>query len=178
MNLPTTFRRLGTAEFDSAYSIVCAATNWLLGNGIQQWLKPYPAHLYRKRHENGQNYGLFVADELAVVVSLIASKPVEWWEFLPESDVMWLATLASSPRFKGQNLGGLTLEKAESYLHQQGNTQVWLDCFYGQGFLPRYYETHGYQSIARKLLDSPHGPYDSMLMMKTLNLMRSGSKTP
>jgi predicted N-acetyltransferase YhbS len=171
MNVPTTFRRLAPAEIDSAYSIVCGATNWLLGNGIQQWLKPYPAHLYSKRHENGQNYGLLVGDELAVVVSLIASKPVEWCEVLPESDVMWLATLASSPRFKGQNLGGLTLDNAESYLRQQGNTQVWLDCFYGQGFLPQYYETHGYQPVARKLLDSPHGPYDSMLMMKTLNLM-------
>jgi GNAT superfamily N-acetyltransferase len=176
-----TFCRLTLAEFDAAYSIVCEATHWLLDKGIQQWLKPYPAKLYRERHEKGHNYGLFVGDELAVVVSLIggyASKPAEWREFLPESSVMWLATLASNPRFKGHNLGEVTLREAESYLLQQGHTQVWLDCFYGQGFLPNFYQTHGYQPVARKLLDSPHGPYDSVLMMKTLNLMQTGSNTP
>ena len=79
-------------------------TEWLLSKGIRQWLQPFPLEIYRERQEQGENYGLFVDDELAAVVSLIDYRPDYWEEYLPETPLQVAGdagVVAAS--FKGQS---------------------------------------------------------------------------
>jgi predicted N-acetyltransferase YhbS len=162
------FRRLLPEEFDAAMGIIVEVTDWLLSKGIRQWLQPIPAEIYQTRQEQGENYGLFADDELAAVVSLLDYRPPYWEEYLPETPYKWLATLASSRRFKGQGLGELTIGKAELFLADEGYEEIYLDCFYGQGVLPQFYGALGYEQIARRDLEFPFGVFDSVLMKKSL----------
>jgi len=162
------FRRLQPEEFDAARAIIVEVTEWLLSKGIRQWLQPLPAEIYRARHDQGENYGLFVEGELAAVVSLLDYHPLYWSEFLPETPFKWVATLASSRRYKGQSLGEVTLIKAEEFLADEGVEEIYLDCFYGQGVLTEFYAALGYDQIARRQLNFPAGTFDSVLMRKAL----------
>jgi len=140
-----TLRQLQIEDFEAAYQILIDVTDWLLTNGIQQWQKPLPREVYLRRHAAGQNYGFFVDDRLAAVVSLIPNyRVVEWADDLPPSDYVWLGTLATAPHFIGQGLGRGMLQKVEETLSQQGVTEIWLDCAVGDGILPRFYQSAGY----------------------------------
>jgi ribosomal protein S18 acetylase RimI-like enzyme len=162
------FRRLLPEEFEPAYDVVCQATDWLLAKGIRMWLRPIPVEVYRKRHEAGQNYGLLAGGEVAVVVSLLPYRPACWQEYLPDSGYVWLAALASGARFKGRDLGRVALREAAALLARQGAGAIYLDCHHGEGFLPRYYESVGYERVARKDLVLPRGLSDNVLMRQTL----------
>ena len=113
------FRRLDDDDFERAYAIIVEVTDWLLSKGIRQWLQPLPLELYAQRQVLGENYGLYVDDELAAVVSLIDFRPDYWAEYLPKKPFKWLATLASSRKFKGQKLGELIMIEAEQYLARE-----------------------------------------------------------
>ncbi len=164
------FRRLHDQELDEGYAIIVEVTNWLLSRGIRQWLQPFPPEMYHERQERGENYGLLVDDELAAVVSLIDYRPEYWSEHLPKTRYKWLATLASSRKFKGQKLGELTMSEAEQFLAKEGLPAIYLDCIYGDGVLPQFYTSLGYQLVDRKEIAFPGGgTFDSVLMRKRLN---------
>jgi GNAT superfamily N-acetyltransferase len=146
-----TLRQLQPNEFEAAYHILIDVTDWLLANGIQQWQKPLPREVYLRRHAAGQNYGFFVDESLAAVVSLIPNYRVaEWDDDLPTSDYVWLGTLATAPRFIGRGLGRGMLHKIEEMLRQRGVTEIWLDCAVGEGTLPRFYQSAGYRPLLTK----------------------------
>lgn len=162
------FRRLRSAEFENAYAIVSEVTAWLADRGIRQWHAPLPRPLYEQRHAQGENYGLFVDGELAAVVSLLTERPEYWAEALPESNLRWLATLASARKFSGQKLGELAMSEAENFMAQEGVPELYLDCVYGSGKLPQFYASLGYKEVARKDLVFEWGTFDSVLMTKRL----------
>lgn len=163
------FRSLRLDEVDNAYAIIEEVTRWLLDQGVRQWLQPLPYEIYRQRQQQGNNFGLFADGELAAVVSLLDDRPSYWDTYLPKARFKWLATLASSRRYKGQNLGQLVIERAEEYLAEAGFKQVYLDCIYGNGILPKYYVLLGFEQVARADIDFPQGTFDSVLMRKRLN---------
>ena len=163
------FRQLREDEFDAAYKVVCNDVAWMLSKGITQWPRPIPEKVYRRRHATGQNHGLFVGGELAVVVTLMKNhRPAEWSDHLPEKSFTYLATLASDPGHKGQGLGKLAVAKAEDLLRQQGQTMIVLDCCCGVGFLPGYYQSLGYCPLHQMTIDYPTGAVKSVLMCKAL----------
>ena len=162
------FRRLQDEELDTAYGIIVEVTDWLLNQGVRQWLQPIRYEAYAARQQNGENYGLFVDDELAAVVSLMDARPEYWSEELPTTPYKWMATLASARKFKGQKLGELTLSEAEQFLATESIPALYLDCIYGTGTLPQFYDSLGYRQVARKDIDFPHGTLDSVLMRKRL----------
>jgi GNAT superfamily N-acetyltransferase len=161
------FRRLLPEEFQDAYAIVCQASDWLGSKGYQHWLVPVQA--YCQRHAAGENYGLWMKDVLVAVVSLGQHGPRAWQEYLPSTEFIWLGTLVTAIEFKGRNLGMVTLNQAEALLRQQGVNEIYLDCYYDTGFLPRYYESAGYKWVARKgLIFADGSVHDSVLMCKEL----------
>lgn len=164
------FRRLHDDELEIGYFIIVEMTEWLLNRGIRQWLQPFPPELYVERQDKGENYGLFVDDELAAVVSLIDTRPEYWAEHLPKTRFKWLATLASARKFKGHKLGELTMSESEQFLASEGLPAIYLDCIYGRGVLPQFYTSLGYYQVARKDVAFPNGSFDSVLMCKRLNL--------
>ena len=164
------FRPLRQDELDAAYAIIEEVTQWLLNQGVRQWLQPLPYETYRQRQQQGENFGLFADGDLAAVVSLLNDRPSYWEAHLPKTPFKWLATLASARRYKGQNLGQLVIERAEEYLARKGFEQVYLDCIYGNGILPKYYVLLGFEQVARADLAFPFGTFDSVLMRKQLDL--------
>lgn len=163
-----TFRQLNIDELDAAYSILEEVTNWLLARGVRQWMQPLPFETYRQRQRQGENFGLFVDGDLAAVVSLLDDRPAYWDAYLPETPFKWLATIASSRRYKGQSLGQLIIEEAERLLSESGVEEIYLDCIYGDGILPKYYDLLGFEQIARADLEFAFGTFDSVLMRKVL----------
>jgi ribosomal protein S18 acetylase RimI-like enzyme len=163
------FRRLRPNEFDAAYEILSEVSEWLLKKGIRQWGAPLPREMYAQRQAQGENYGLFVDGELAAVVSLLSQRPEYWLHDIPEGNFKWLATLASARKFSGHKLGELAMSEAEHFLAQEGLADIYLDCVYNDGTLPRFYASLGYKEIARKDLVFAWGTYDSVLMRKRLN---------
>lgn len=163
------FRRLSATEFDAAYDILTEVAEWLLKKGVRQWAAPLPREVYEQRHTQGENYGLFVDRELAAVVSLLSERPEYWRNEMPESNFKWLSTLASARKFSGHKLGELVISEAEHFLAQEGLANIYLDCVYNDGTLPRFYSSLGYKEIARKDLAFAWGTYDSVLMRKRLN---------
>jgi GNAT superfamily N-acetyltransferase len=161
------FRRLVPAEFDAAYTIVREAAIWLRERDLPTWL--VPDDIYQQRHMRGENYGLFMGDELRAVVTLTRYRPRSWAEYLPETEFIWLATLASQRQYKGQNLGRALLAHAEAFVQQQGIQSIYLDCYYSRGLLPHYYDQAGYHWIARQDLIFEDGSvHDSVLMYKAV----------
>ena len=162
-----TFRQLTGAEFEAAYTIVREAATWLHERDLPAWL--VPPNVYRQRHMCGENYGLLIGAQLCAVVTLTRYRPESWAEYLPETEFIWLATLASQRKSKGQNLGRALLAHAEAFVRQQGIHSIYLDCYYSRGRLPHYYEQAGYRWIARQDLIFEDGSmHDSVLMCKTL----------
>jgi GNAT superfamily N-acetyltransferase len=167
------FRVLLPDEIDAGMAIITDVTDWLLSKGVRQWMQPLPREIYAHRHQRGENYGLFVDGELAAVVSLIDERPAYWEEWLPNTPFRWLATLASSRRYKGQGLGAVAIGKAEQFLTQHAIREIYLDCVYSDGTLPEFYESLGYEQIARKDQTFSTGTFDSVLMKKSLPMLES-----
>jgi len=164
-----TFRRLAAAELDAAYAIVRDVAQWLQERDLPTWL--VPLDIYQQRHQQGENYGLLIDDLLCAVVTLTRYRPTSWAEYLPDTNFIWLATLASRRQLKGQHVGRLLLVRAERFVQQQGFESIYLDCYYSRGLLPHYYEQVGYQWIARKdLLFADGSLHDSVLMLKIVML--------
>lgn len=161
-----TFRRLNAEEFDAAYAIIREVTEWMLERGILQWERAFPVERYRERHEDGRNYGLFVGDELAVIGSLMPALPLYWGDYPTEKPMIWLSTLATGIKFKGQKLGYRMLAEVENHCLTQGIANIYIDCAYG--FLPSYYEAAGYQRLTRHLFRFPHQEFDAVLMKKVV----------
>ena len=162
------FRVLTHEESATAYNIVKQSVERLLINQLPAWLMPY--NVYEQRQIQGENYGLFLEEQLGAVVTLSASyHPQDWSEYLPETDFIWLGTLCVADQFRGQGIGRHTLTQAEVFLQEQRSCAVWLDCYYGNGFLPRYYQANGYKWVVRKELIFEDGSlHDSVLMSKNL----------
>lgn len=162
------FRRLKPDELDAGLAIITEVTDWLLSKGIRQWAQPLPREVYAERHAKGENYGVFADDALAAVVTLMEHRPDYWKRWLPNTPYKWMATLASSRKYKGQRLGELAIGEAEHFLALEGIPAIYLDCVYGDGTLPEFYTWLGYQAVARETLTFPWGTYDSILMRKSL----------
>ncbi len=158
------FRKLRNSEFDQAHGIICEAVEWLLSKNIRQWTVPLPRHIYRTWQEKGQNYALICNGELAVILSLVKETSRHWFDKTGSQPCWWLSTVASSPEFRGRELGRKAIEQAKTHLAKLGAEEIYLDCVFGDGFLPKYYESLGFESLARRTIEYPTGLFDMLLM--------------
>ncbi|MGH7977309.1 MAG: GNAT family N-acetyltransferase [Limisphaerales bacterium] len=168
------FRRLSKDEVDLGYEIYLAAFKWLNANGIRQWLVPLRLSDYEAREKSEENYGLFISDELAVIASLAQKIPHEWADVVSEPQTWWIQTLAASQKFRGKNLGKLTMQFVETYLAKQNVQKLYLDCVDVAGFLPVFYSNLGFVKIEQRNITYPSGnTFPMVLMKKDLYLQHS-----
>lgn len=162
------FRQLSPHELDLGYAVYMSAFEWLNANGIRQWLVPLPRSVYAARHKRGENYGLFVEDQLAVIISLYPGTPPEWADILTESETWWVHTLAIKSDYRGRGLGALTLQHSVAHLRDQGLLEIYLDCL--AGFLPTYYAKQGFTQLAARdyTYPSSSNTFSIVLMKKDL----------
>ena len=125
-----TFRQIADYEVEEAYEIICEVAAWLLGKGVNQWQEPLPKEVYRQRHRKGFNYGLWVGERLAGIVSLTDDSPKYWKDELPQAPFVWLTTLVTRADFKGTAFGRRILEFAEKHVWDTGIRRICLDCHF------------------------------------------------
>jgi RimJ/RimL family protein N-acetyltransferase/GNAT superfamily N-acetyltransferase len=146
------FRPLTAAEEDAGYQVICETVDWLRAKGIDQWRKPLPREVYAARQERGENFGLFVGGELAVILSLLNGVPEKYWRNeVPIRDSLWLSTLATANRFRGRGLGRQAVIQAAQ---RQSGRNVYLDC--RPGWLVQFYESLGFVALYQKRIDYAH----------------------
>lgn len=160
-------RQLTPAELNAAYQIAMDAAAWLEERQLPAWRVPYA--IYAHRQHAGENHGLFVEGRLRAVVTLATAIPDAWAELVIHRRVTWLATLASIREPGGQHDGQALVGYAEQHARARSSDAIYLDCYYGDGRLPRYYERLGYVWLERKQLVFDDGScHDSVLMRNVL----------
>ena len=160
------FRQLSQNEGDLGYEIYSAAFNWLNTNGIRQWLVPLRRSDYEDRQEHEENYGSFIGDELAMIVSLTRRIPNEWADILSKKQIWWMQTLVTAQNFRGKNLGKFTIQMIQTYLARQNVCELFLDCVDVAGFLPTFYSNLGFVKIEQRNITYSSGNTFPMVLMK------------
>ena len=159
------FRKVRPSEADHAYSIICETVEWLRSKNIKQWTEPLPREVFDSRQLNGENFALVLDGSLAVVLSIVKESPTQWLAETKGRAVWWLCTLATANQFRGRDLGRVAVERAIEHVRREGVEELFLDCPYGNGFLPWFYESLGFECAHRKIVDWPKcGPTDMVLM--------------
>ena len=159
-------RALHGREVDAAYRVYGEAFEWLKRNGVRQWLVPIPRGVYAQMQKHGDNVGLFVGKELAVVLSLRHEASPYWREELGDERRWWLSTLATAERFRGRKLGERAVEEAWVLAQVKGAGALFLDYVDARGFLPAFYRRLGYSDLARKIITYPSGNSFPMVLMR------------
>jgi len=155
------FRQLIPAEEMAGYQVICDTVDWLRTKGIQLWEKPLPREVYAARHRRGENYGLFVDGELAVIVSLVNGVPEYWAAEAKGERLVWLSTLATATKFQRRGLGREAVREA---LHFLRGRAVYLDC--KPGMLEEFYRQLQFEPVAQKSVAAPTGPVEAVLMRR------------
>lgn len=163
-----TVKLLTCDEADAGYSILVEAAHWLQARNLPMWCMPRV--LFETRLQQGSFYGAYVGPELAGVMSLTDTyRPEPWVGLLPQDRFLWFSSLNVARRFAGQGVGSLLLDAAEQFARQKGFESLVLDCYYGNGKLPAYYERHGYRWIERRVNTYDDGiEHDDVLMYKPI----------
>ncbi len=159
-------RSLHGHAVDAAYRVYWEAFEWLKRNGVRQWLVPTPRGVSARAQKRGDNFGLFVGNELAVVFSLRHEANPHWREELGTARRWWLSTLATAERFRGRKLGERAVEEAWVLAQVKGAGALFLDCVDARGFLPAFYRRLGYSDLARKIITYPSGNSFPMVLMR------------
>jgi ribosomal protein S18 acetylase RimI-like enzyme len=129
-----------------------------------------PLEVYEQRQLRGENFGYFVGDALAVIVSLARQESADWREETGGQTHWWLKTLATAEEFHGRRLGEQTVAACEMWLRERGEKKLLLDCA-DAGFLPHFYTRLGFQVVARKSIAYPSGDASAMVLMENTNMV-------
>jgi ribosomal protein S18 acetylase RimI-like enzyme len=159
-------RQLASSEADFGYAVYLEAFRWLNDKGIRQWLVPQRRDLYDSWQKRGENFGLFIGGDLAVVLSLVLSTPAEWADVISERETWWLHNLATAQNFRGRRLGEVAVRMACEHLVIAGVNVVHLDCVDVDGFLPAFYERLGFVKVAERNITYPSGNSFPMVLMR------------
>ena len=163
-------RQLASSEADFGYAVYLEAFRWLNDKGIRQWLVPQRRALYDSRQKRGENFGLFIGRDLAVVLSLVQGTPAEWADVISEPETWWLHNLAAAQACRGRRLGALAVKMACEHLVEAGINAVYLDCVDVAGFLPAFYERLGFAKVSKRSITYPSGnSFPLVLMRKSAN---------
>jgi len=157
------FRKILSGEFESAYSIVYESALWLENNEFPCYL--VPEERYYERTVAGENFGLYVNSTLCAVVSLTHDFPAAWETYISHKDILWLGSLASLRNDEHKGYGKLLVHKIHQYASLTQIAAIYLDCYFGDGRLPAYYENLGYEALHRMdLIFEDNTRHDSVLM--------------
>jgi ribosomal protein S18 acetylase RimI-like enzyme len=154
-------------EADVAYAILIESAAWLNSRDLPAWLMPRP--LFDQRIAQRCLYGASVEENLVGVMSLTDTyHPEPWADLLPNEHFFWLSTVHVARAFAGQGVGSFLLQAAEEIAQQHGVTHIVLDCYYGDGTLPAYYQRHGYEWIERLVTVYDGIAHDDVLLWKII----------
>jgi ribosomal protein S18 acetylase RimI-like enzyme len=148
MDPDVVFRPLRDHELPHGHAILCTAFQWLRHRHIKQWTASMPMSLYQAWQRHQWNYGLFVAGELAVVLSLVEGPLDEWRDGSDDAIVLWLHALATATHMKGRGFGRHAVRCAIDIAQARASV-LYLLCAEGNGFLPAFYASLGFEEVKR-----------------------------
>lgn len=143
------FQKIEHGEINAGYNIIVGRTNWLKKQGIRQWSQPIPENVILERQKAGRFFGYWSDDKLVAVVCLL-DKSVSDWKDLLQGKYLYMATLASDIRYKGNKFGQACAVTACQYAKESGYEKIYLDCIDNQGALPSFYTELGYKILEKK----------------------------
>ena len=157
------FRKILPDDFASAYSIVYESALWLKKHEFPCYLVPEVS--YYERTVAGENFGLYLDSSLCAVVTLTQVFPAAWERYISHKDILWLASLASLRNDDQKGYGKILVRKVHQYASLKQIAAIYLDCYFGDGRLPLYYERLGYDALHRMdLIFEDNTRHDSILM--------------
>jgi GNAT superfamily N-acetyltransferase len=168
----TEFLRLNDVNIDNAYEIIRWRFDYLMKKGIKQYLAPYPPFdTFKKRQEDGLNFGLYISGKLNGIVTLMNSFPEEWEEIKLKDRFLWICSLFTSKEAKGKNVGSVLIEKIEEYAKSISVDLLILDCYINEtDFLVKYYQKFGFKEIKRKEVIYPSRSFFAAFMLKDIKI--------
>src|SRR5258706_7734635 len=114
----------------------------------------------------GQLFGFFNSDELVAAGRLCNEYDPHWKDAIGEQRCWWLSSLtvcrANSYPAKGHSF----LRAAFSFLEERACNALHLDCVNNNEFLPRYYESCGFERMCEKSITYKSGNTFPMVLMK------------
>lgn len=137
------FRRVRDDDVESAFLVLQRVAVWLQGKGRRQRIANTTMDTYRSWQETGSNYVVVDGDRSVGVFSVSQEISTDWPEQMGDRRANWLRALATDPDHRGRNIGAFAIKSALSL--DVGNP-LYLDCV--SDFLPGYYESHGFRTIA------------------------------
>ena len=172
------FLRLKDINVENAYEIIRRRFDYLEKKGIKQYLAPYPPYeTFKKRQEDGLNFGLYISGKLNGIVTLMNSFPDEWEEIRLNGRFLWICSLFTSKEARGQNIGSVLIDKVEEYAKSMSFDFLILDCYINEtGFLVQYYKKLGFKEIKRKEVIYPSRSFFAAFMLKDIKIKSKQSE--
>lgn len=164
-------KKLKDNDLETAYSILCNRVEDLKSRGIHQYKDPFPpVGIFKDRHESGFNFGYYLEDQLAAIVTLIPNYLPDFWaDKIHSANFLWLTSLFSAIPFSGKGIGGKLLIEMEEIAVEWNFESIYLDCVLGkEDFLAGYYGKFGYKELSRQDFKYPEHAFTAALMKKDL----------
>lgn len=163
------FRNIRGYELENAYKIHCDLVEKMLNKGIRQWLRPIDYEKLVDRQKKGENYGLFINDELAVFLSITQRYDYHEWSYImKEPGTYWLNTVSVNINNREKGLGRLAIAYVFEYFKKMNISELYLDCVINDGFLVNYYESLGFEVLSETVAEYRSGVFSLALMRKKL----------
>ena len=137
-------RRVLDEETEAAFSVLVRVAAWLEHKGRRQRISKTTLETYMMWQKRGANYAVLDDGLILGVFSLPREPLYEWPKVAIKEPVAWLRALATDPDHHRKGIGTFAVAKA---LQTVGPPEpLYLDCV--SDFLPSYYESLGFETVA------------------------------
>ncbi len=143
------FEPVSNDETADAFGVLQAVARWLEQQGRRQRIANTRYETYLQWQAQSGNYRVTRAGKTVGIFSLVYEPLLDWTDVEVDEPVYWLRALCTHPDYRGLNVGGFAIEASLSLV--DSNAPLYLDCV--SGFLPSYYEKHGFESVATQEKD-------------------------
>lgn len=152
---------LPAARVREAFDVLQLVAAKIAQAGRQQRISKTSFTTYESWQVDGVNYVVMEQDTIVGLVTLRKESLDDWPDVSEPAPVWMLRALATHPDSSGRGVGAFAVQQAVELLDDRAT--VYLDCV--SGFLPDYYQSLGFEPVARRDYRDDDGDiYDITLM--------------
>ena len=139
-------RRVLAHETEAAFGVLKRVAVWLEQQERRQRIAKTTLDTYTAWQKKDVNYAVLDGVAIAGVFSLPREPLDEWPGVESQETVAWLRALATDPAHQRKGVGAFAVRSALGIVSPP--EPLYVDCV--SGFLPGYYESLGFNTIARQ----------------------------
>lgn len=155
-------RQIRDGEVEAGFDVLRATAQFLINKGRRQRISNTTLAEYESWQAQAGNFGIFEADHLVGIYTLVKEPLSNWPQTSIEGDVLWLRALATHPDHRGKQIGAFGIQTALDTLN--AGEELYLDCV--SDFLPDYYAKQGFSLVAERTLIDEAGETWEITLMK------------